>query len=287
MVIPTRPVLRYHGGKWRLAPWIIGHFPEHRAYVEPYGGAASVLMQKPRAYSEVYNDLHGEIVNLFTVLRDRGDELVRAVELTPYSRADFHESFLPASDPIEQARRTMIRSFMGFGGNLTRPNRDQTPQRTGFRNYSKKDRGSIPAGDWRNYPASIPDLIERLRGVIIENAPALKVIQEHDADDTLHYVDPPYVHSTRGFDAGGTHRAYRHEMTDDEHRELAAVLHSVQGMVVLSGYACDLYYRELYASWEHIECGTHADGARDRVEVLWLNHACQAGLRHRQQRLIA
>ena len=275
---PSRPMLRYHGGKWRLAPWIISHFPAHRVYVEPFGGAASVLMRKPRAYAEVYNDLDGEVVNLFRVARDRGEELVRAVELTPYSREEFEESFRPASDPVERARRTALRSFAGFGGNLTRPNRDSTPQRTGFRNYSSTNRRAIPAGDWRNWPEGLVLIIDRLRGVVIEQRDAALVLTTHDSADTLHYVDPPYVHATRGFDAGGTHRGYRHEMDDDQHRALAATLHALAGMVVLSGYACELYDRELYADWRRIEKTAHADGARARTEVLWLNPACAAAL---------
>ena len=279
---PTRPILRYHGGKWKLAPWIIQHFPEHRSYIEPFGGAASVLIRKPRSYAEVYNDLDGEIVNLFRVARDRGEELIRAVELTPFSRADFFESFLPALDPMEQARRTMVRSFMGFGGNLTRPNRDGTTQRTGFRSYSKKNRRSIPAGDWRNYPDSIAALIDRLRGVIIECRPALDVIAAHDAKDVLIYVDPPYVHATRGHDAGGTHRAYRHELSDEQHRALAGALRAGKGMVVLSGYPCDLYDSELYPDWKRVERPHFADGARPRTEVLWLNQAAANALGSRK-----
>ena len=228
-MIPTRPLLRYHGGKWLLAPWIVSYFPGHRIYIEPYGGAASVLLHKPRSYAEVYNDLDGEIVNLFRMVRDRGMELIQALELTPYARAEFHLSFKPSDDPMEQARRTVLRSYAGFGGNLTRPNRDQTPQRTGFRTYSKKNRGSIPSGDWRNYPATLPAIIDRLRGVIIESAPALEVMAKHDAPDALHYVDPPYVHSTRGFNCGESHRGYRFEMTDDQHRELAKFLRTLGG----------------------------------------------------------
>lgn len=278
MTRPTRPVLRYHGGKWRLAPWIISFFPAHRVYVEPFGGAASVLLRKPRTYAEVYNDLDGEIVNLFRVARDRGSELVRAVELTPYSRADFEESFLPSDDPLERARRTAVRSFMGFGGNLTRPNRDQSPQRTGFRTYSSVRRRSTPCGDWHNWPAGLADIIERLRGVIIEHRDASEVIHAHDAPATLHYVDPPYVQSTRSYDCGGSHRGYRHEMSDDDHRRLAEQLHGVGGRVVLSGYACDLYDLELYRDWERHERPHLADGARKRTEVLWLNPAASAAL---------
>ncbi len=274
--LPTRPILRYHGGKWKLADWIIAQFPPHRIYVEPFGGAASVLLRKPRCYAEVYNDLDGEIVNLFRQARDAGPELLRLLELTPYSRQDFHQSFELTDDLLERARRTIVRSQMGFGGNLTRPNRDQTPQRTGFRRYSGAGRRSTPAGDWRNYPDAFPDIIERLRGVTIENRDALAVMLEHDSMETLHYVDPPYVHSTRAPDAGGSYRGYRHEMTDEQHRQLAQHLHSLKGAVIVSGYESGLY-AELYSGWIRLEREACADGARKRTELLWLRN-CDHGL---------
>src|SRR6185503_9698517 len=131
--------------------------------VEPYGGGASVLIRKPRVYAEIYNELDGEIFNLFRAIRERGEELRTLVELTPYSRADFDLSFVRTDDALEQARRTVVRSFMGFGGNLTRANRDDSPQRTGFRRYSSTDRRATPAGDWRNWPDALVELIDRLR----------------------------------------------------------------------------------------------------------------------------
>lgn len=282
MVKVSRPVLRYHGGKWKLAPWIIQHFPKHRIYVEPFGGGGSVLISKERSYAEIYNDLDLEIVNLFRVIRDHGKKLLQTVELTPYSREEFNRSFKSSSRPLEQARRTVLRSYAGFGGNLTRMNRDATPQRTGFRDYSKTNRRGIPAQDWRNWPGALPAIIDRLRGVIIENRDAIQVIKKNDGPDTLHYVDPPYVHSTRRLD-GNNHRGYRFEMEDKKHRKLAAVLHAVKGMVVISGYPCDLYDKELYPTWKRIERAHLADGARKRTEVIWLNDACVAGLS--QQRL--
>jgi DNA adenine methylase len=261
MTTVTRPVLRYHGGKWKLAPWIISHFPEHRVYVEPYGGAASVLLRKPRSYAEVYNDLDGEIVNLFRVLRNpaQARELVRLVNLTPFAREEFDLSYLEDGDPIEQARRTIVRSFMGFGSAAA------TGQPTGFRGDSNRS-GTTPAHDWANYPGVLTDIAERLAGVVVENRSALDVMQHYDKPEALHYVDPPYVFGTRS-----QKKAYRHEMTDDQHRELAAVLHSLKGNVIVSGYACPLYDDDLYPDWRRVERQTHADGARDRVEVLWLS----------------
>lgn len=268
-----RPALRYHGGKWRLAPWIISHFPSHRVYVEPYGGAASVLLRKPRGKSEIYNDMDGEVVNLFQVVRDRGAELVEAIELTPYSRDEFYLSFIHSDDRIERARRMVLRSFAGYGGNLTKPNRDGTPQRTGFRTYCGPGRGRSTCGDWRALPAELRKIIERMQGVCIEHRDALRVMRDHDSPATLHYVDPPYVHSTRGMDAGGSHRGYRFEMTDQQHAELAQVLQSLQGLVLLSGYRCDLY-DSLYSGWERRDHKSYADGARPRIESVWMNPAC-------------
>ena len=259
----NRPVLRYHGGKWNLAPWIISHFPKHRIYVEPFGGAASVLLRKPRTYSEVYNDLDGEIVGLFRVLRDpaQARELIRLVKLTPYARQEFENAYIADGDPIEQARRTVFRFAAGFASG------GMGKYRTGFRNNTTRA-GTTPATDWRNYPAVLAAAVERMAGVTIEQRPAADVIAMFDQPETLFYCDPPYPYSTRNARHAGT--VYRHEMTDDDHRQLAATLHACAGMVVVSGYACDLYDRELYADWQRVERATHGDGACDRTEVLWL-----------------
>lgn len=269
MASVSRPAMRYLGGKWQLAPWIIGNFPIHKTYVEPFGGAASVLLQKPRVHAEIYNDLDGEIVNLFRVLRTPTDgrELVRQVQLTPFSRHDYELAFQPAGDPIEQARRTLVKAGMGFGSNSIH-------KRTGFRSGFTRN-GQVPAGDWAGMPAALLQIVDRLRGVIIEERPAAHVVAQYDTADTLFYVDPPYPHSTRGDDS-----RYRYEMTDEEHGELSSVLHGVRGMVIVSGYACELYDRELYADWQRVECNTHADGGRDRIEVLWIKpgFARQPGL---------
>jgi DNA adenine methylase len=156
---------------------------------------------------------------------------------------------------------------MGFGGNLVRPTKSGRIEKTGFRNYSKKNRRSIPAGDWRTWPASLPVIIERMRGVIIEQRPAVEIIQEHDGPQTLHYVDPTYVRSTRSPKA-----AYRFEMTDADHESLSAILQACKGLVLLSGYGCPLYDR-LYQDWVCHRRKANADGARARTECLWLNPA--------------
>lgn len=263
---PTRPVLRWHGGKWLLAPWIIGHFPAHQIYVEPFGGAASVLLRKERCYAEIYNDLDQAVVGLFRVLRsERAAELVEALRLTPFARDEFTEAYGEAADVVEQARRLIIRSFMGFGSNGH--NRS-----TGFRANSNRS-GTTPAHDWANYPDCLEAVVARLRGVIVENKDAAAVMAQHDAETTLHYVDPPYVFDTRA----DLSKDYAHELSDDDHSELLTFLRGLRGMVVLSGYPSPLYDAAL-PDWRRVERKALADGARERTEVLWINAAATSAL---------
>lgn len=262
---PSRPVLRWHGGKWLLAPWIISHLPTHRVYVEPFGGAGSVLMRKERSYAEVWNDLDGDVVNLFRVLRSSDAErLVAELRLTPFARDEFSQSYETTDDPVERARRLCLRSFMGFGSN-------GHVRRTGFRANSNRS-GTTPALDWVNYPDALVAVIGRLAGVVIENRDAKQVMVAHDGPETLHYVDPPYLPETR--DKGGD---YAHELTADEHESLLVFLRGLRGMVVLSGYPSAVYDDALH-DWRRVERDALADGASPRTEVLWLNRAAASAL---------
>jgi len=277
-VTVTRPVLRYHGGKYRLAPWIVRFFPTHRTYVEPFGGAGSVLFRKPRSYAEVYNDLFDGVVDVFRVLRDpeQAAELERRLRLTPFARREFEDAYQAPIDKIDSVRQTIVRSFMGFGATGV------MGHATGFRSNSNRS-GTTPAHDWANYHDALPTFVERLQGIVIESKPALELLTQFDSPSTLFYLDPPYVHGTRTL--GNPHCAkhkYAFELDDDMHRGMAEVLHDLRGMVVLSGYPCALYDIELFPGWERHERATHADGARDRTEVVWLNPACSAAL-HRSR----
>lgn len=269
---PTRPVLRWHGGKWKLAPWIIGHFPPHRVYVEPFGGAGSVLLRKMPSHAEVYNDLDGAVVGLFRILRDqeRAAEFIRQVTLTPFARAEFLAAYEDADDPLEAARRLTIRAFMGHGSDSA------SGVVSGFRANSNRS-GTTPAHDWANYPEALPKTIARLRGVIIEQRDACEVMLQHDAPTTLHYLDPPYVHETRTWMLSGKGKGnYRYELDNEGHERLLETALDVEGMVLISGYHTDLYDERL-AGWRRSETLAHADGARPRTEVLWINpQACAA-----------
>lgn len=274
----TRPLVRYHGGKWKLAEWIIGHFPPHRTYCEPYGGGGSVLMRKPRAYAEIYNDAWKVIVDTFRVARDPelAAELERRLRLTPFARDEFRQAYiLEGDDVVERARKAIVRSFMGFGSAAT-----NGKFITGFRASSRRS-GTTPALDWLHYPDHIAAFTARLQGVVIENKDALDVIAQHDSTETLFYCDPPYPHETRNMRRGNA--SYAHEFATEDHERMAAALHECAGMVVVSSYPNALYDR-LFAGWRVESCDTFADGAQERREVLYLNaRAAGAQRQHEMQ----
>lgn len=272
-----KPALRYHGGKFRLAPWITQFFAPHVTYVEPFGGAAGVLLQKQRSYAEVYNDLDGDIVNFFRVLRapDMRRQLLDLVSLTPYAREDFDEAWEETDDPVERARRTAIRAQMGFGS------AGATKGATGFRIDTRRAYGTAQHL-WAEYPQAIAAVGQRFQGVLIENRPAIEVMQQHDRNDTLHFVDPPYVLSTRVLQANGK-GYYRHEMTDADHLALLQDLLELEGMVVVSGYDSELY-NDMLAGWETFQTKSRISAGRGtalRTEVVWINPSCSDHLNGR------
>jgi len=266
---PKRPPLRYRGGKWRLAPWIISHFPPHETYVEPFMGGASVLFRKEPSELEIINDLDGEVVAFFRVLRDDPEALTRSIELTPHARDELAYCYAPspgASD-MEKARRMFVRSFLAFGA---------SGKKSGFRLQKSL------YGWGKNFPRQmknldhLPPAAVRLRNVQIENIDALELIRRVDGPDVLIYTDPPYVASGR---AG---RLYRHEMMSQaEHNELAHTLNKTRAMVVLSGTPSPEYDR-LYRGWRRVDIEAMGERQNYYTEALWLNPAADKALRASQ-----
>lgn len=264
----------WYGGKFSHLDWLLPLLPNTSAYCEPFGGSAAVLINRRPSLVETYNDIDGEVVNFFRVLRDHKDELVEAIGLTPFARDELRLA-VNGSDgdlsDLERARRFFVRARQ------VRTGLAQTASEGRWAHCVLTSRAGMAGAvsRWLGSVEGLSEIAQRLLRVQIESAPALEVFDRYDSPDTLFYCDPPYPHESRS-----DTKAYRYEMTDDQHRKLAAVLRNVKGKVALSGYHCDLH-NELYGDWYVSEAlpkkahstNTRADAVKqDRVEVLWTNY---------------
>ena len=263
---PWRNAFYYFGGKGKIADWIIPHFPPHELYAEPFGGAANVLLRKRPSRYEVYNDLNGEVVNVFRVLRapERRVELSRVMALTPVARDENEYAFSgpPTDDPVERARRFLVRAEMSIGHNPTsarNPGFDVRHETTGSAKCAP-----LPSR-WRETVENLPAVAARMAEVVLENRPALEILNVYDRPGALFYCDPPYVADTR---RSGVYHGL--EMSDEDHAALAEALNRLKGHAVISGYRCALY-DELYKGWRRIDKKSIANTCGERSESIWLS----------------
>ena len=259
----TAPV-KWYGGKNFLAKRIIEHFPKHRIYLEPFGGAAAVLLKKQPSEIEIYNDLDLRITRLFRVLRTRGKVFQRTVELIPYSQVEFEATatYPKRATDVEKAICDYVRFRQSFGGLGKNWSYSRTVSHGGMA-------GQVHA--WWTAIVALPEIIDRLKKVQITCQPACEFIKRFDHEDALIYCDPPYVHAARS-----GKNEYEHEMTDQDHRQLAQTLRKCKAKVVLSGYPSDLY-DELYGDWRCVSFNVpvHVTQSKEkprRTECLWLNY---------------
>ncbi len=264
----------WYGGKYSHLDWLLPLLPEATHYCEPFGGSAAVLLNRKPSFIETYNDIDGEVVNFFRVLRDQQEELIKAIGLTPFSREELRiavEESLEGVSELERARRFFVRARQ------VRTGLAQTASAGRWAHCKLTSRAGMAGAvsRWLGSVEGLSEIVQRLLRVQIENAPAIEVIQRYDSTETLFYCDPPYPHDSRS-----DVNAYGFEMKDMEHRALAEVLHNVQGKVALSSYHCKLMV-ELYGDWDYIESSpkkahstnTRSDNVKqDRVEVLWINY---------------
>lgn len=261
-----RPPVKWHGGKRYLAARIIERFPKHRVYLEPFGGGASVLLNKPPVDVETYNDLDLRITRLFRVLRDQGEEFVDCLRLIPYSQVEFQAaaSYPPDASDLKMAVCDFVRWRQSFGG-----------QGKSWSYTTGRARGGM-AGDvnaWWTAIEMLPQIIDRMRRVQIVCQSAFEAIPRFDHAEGLIYCDPPYVHGTR---SKGSTAVYGVEMSDDEHQLLATLLRGCKARVVLSGYPSPLY-DTLYGDWRRVEfdIANHAAGGKSKArerECIWMNY---------------
>ncbi|MCG7406752.1 DNA adenine methylase [Paenibacillus sp. ACRRX] len=259
----TPRILHYPGSKWSMTDWIINNMPQHATYLEPFFGSGAIFFNKEPSLLETINDLDGDVVNLFRIIRDRSEELSHLIQWTPYSREEYYTAYEAIEDELERARRFLVRCWMARGA--------KTSDRTGWRHIIDHN-GPRPVKQWNEMPDKLLAVTDRLKGVQLEQQPAVKLIERHNREDVLIYADPPYILSTRN------NRMYRHEMTEDDHLELLEALDTHSGPVLLSGYDHPMY-NDILKHWKRETRTAQAEGGRIRTEVLWINPvaAQQAG----------
>lgn len=249
-------VIRYPGSKARLADWIIGHFPEHRSYLEPFLGSGAVLFKKPRSLIETVNDLDGEVINLFECIRKDPERLAWIIYNTPYARK-VYEAEVVTEDPYERAVKFCVRENQGYGFRTS----ERLP---GWkRDVCGRERAYAALG-WCRLPDTVMQAADRLRGVQIECMDAVTLIQGYNHPNVLIYCDPPYVLSSR------TGKQYKHEMSDADHERLLQVLLKHKGPALISGYDNEIY-RDMLRGW-HLETQMeYCRANKRRTECLWMN----------------
>ncbi len=262
-----RIVFGWYGGKFSHLDWLLPLLPEAHHYCEPFAGSAAVLLNREPTPIETYNDIDGEVVNFFRVLRKHKDELIFSIALTPFSREEYYKAIygsIQNISEIERARRFYVRARQ------TRTGLAQTATLGRWANCKETSRAGMSGvvSRWLGGIRALEDVAERLLRVQIENRPAIDVIRLYDSTSTLFYCDPPYLHETRG-----DHKAYGFEMNEQEHRDLAAVLNKCLGKVAISGYHCKLM-DTLYNGWRRFDApAKHCHSIKKlRQECLWMNY---------------
>lgn len=254
-----RAIMKYPGSKWSIADWIISFFPEHHSYLEPFLGSGAVLFNKPRSHIETVNDLDGEIINLFQLIKSDPERLAHEIYWTPYARQIYEDAYRKdPEDSLEKAVRFYIRLNMGHGFRTT-------GEKVGWKNDVQGREKAYASQDWRNLPEKIIKAAERLRGVQIENMPAVELMKRFNYSNVLIYLDPPYMPNVRHG------KQYRHEMfTEESHEELLETALQHKGPVLISGYDTALYNDRL-KDWYRRETVNYSMICSKKTEVLWMN----------------
>lgn len=254
-----KAILKYPGSKWNKSEWIINFFPPHHSYLEPYFGSGAVLFNKERSNIETVNDLDDNVVNLFQWIKNDPEKLAHEIYYTPYARQTYEDAFtLEPENSLEKAVNFYIRLEMGHGYRTN-------GERVGWKNDIQGRERAYASKNWCELPQKILMAAERLRGVQIENRPALELIHRFNYKNVLIYCDPPYMLRTRHG------KQYKCEMGDSDHEKLLEALLKHKGYVILSGYDTDLY-NDMLKDWNRYETTSYTQSQTMKLEVIWLNY---------------
>lgn len=251
-------ILKYPGAKWRIAKWIIEHIPEHHSYVEPYFGSGAVFFNKTPSNIETINDIDGDVVNFFRVVKESADELAYKIFMTPYARAEYERSY-------EGSEKTDIDKAVAFCIKINMSHGYRCNAKSGWKNDVQGRERSYAVQVWNKLPEIIMQAAARLKEVQIEQGSALDIIKRFNHPKCLIYCDPPYLLSTR------KGKQYNIEMSDKDHERLLQVLLESKSKVMLSGYESDLY-DYILRGWRKVEKDNMTQSLKKRKEILWMNY---------------
>lgn len=257
-----KAILKYPGSKWRIARWIIENMPAHHSYIEPYFGSGAVFFNKNPSNIETINDLDGEVINFFEVVRDNPEELSAKIYMTPYARAVYEniyeQPYKVTDTKLDKALKFCIKINMSHGYRCN--------SKVGWKNDVQGRERAYALRSWNRIPDIIMEAAVRLKETQIEHRSAVEVIQRFNNPKCLIYCDPPYVLETRSKST----KQYNFEMSNKDHEDLLNTVLDSKSKIIMSGYESDLY-NDALKGWRKKTGYSLTQSLRKAKEVLWMN----------------
>ena len=260
-------ILKYPGAKWRIAGWIIENMPTHHSYIEPFFGSGAIFFNKSPSNIETINDLDGEVVNFFEVIRDMPQELAAKIHMTPYARAVYENVYKELCNynqsKLDKALKFCIKINMSHGFRCN--------SKVGWKNDVQGREAAYALQSWNKIPDLIMKAAARLKEVQIEQRPAIEVIRRFNNPKCLIYCDPPYVLETRST------KQYNFEMSNKDHEDLLNTVLESKSKIIISGYESGIY-NDALKNWRKKTGYSLTQSLRKAKEVIWMNYDCEKQL---------
>lgn len=255
-------ILKYPGAKWRIAEWIIENMPEHHSYVEPFFGSGAVFFNKPLSNIETINDLDGEIVNFFEVIRDIPKELATKIYMTPYARAAYESAY----EQLNKINNSKLNRALNFCIKINMSYGHRCNSKVGWKSDVQGRERAYTLRAWNKLPDIIMEAALRLKETQIEKGSAIEVIRRFNNPRCLIYCDPPYL-----LEARNVSKQYNYEMSNKDHEDLLNTIIESKSKIIISGYDSDLY-NDALKGWRKKTGYSLTQSMRKAKEVLWMNY---------------